>query len=288
MKKLFLSILTVLIIVALFGGSIYAIWRIYKHQSLPEPPKSTVSEEELAAKRKEKQEVLIETIKEIFAQDSPSTVFSLGVYDLNHKEYFGYNDTNPQHAASVSKVLTAVMLLDKVDKGEIKLSDPLGAYNVAFQLQEMINISNPDSWDLIDAKLGVDQQTAFAKERLGLAGVDMRNNLIAVKDLTSLLAMLAQGKVLSETSRNRLFSYMQKTESEDFFSPAFFKENLTFYHKTGKYLGEGHDAAIVKHKKNPFVLVVFSDNETSPDLVTRGAVLTKVAQTTLEYFDELK
>jgi len=180
------------------------------------------------------------------------------------------------------------MLLDKVDKGEIKLSDQMGAYNVEFQLEKLINISNEPSWALIDEKLGVDTQTVFAKERLGLTGVDMKNNLMTVKDVTTLLTMLAQGKVLSESSRAKLFSYIQKTESEDLFSPALFKANVTFYHKTGKYLGEGHDAAIVKHRKNPFVLVAFSDNNTSPDLIARGKTLTKVAETVLEYFNEIK
>ena len=288
MKKILLTIFILAILVVAIGGTAFLIWRSIKQKPLPEEPTSKIGEEELKAKRKEKQEVLVETIKTIFAQESASTAFSLGVYDLNRKEYFGYNDTNPQHAASVSKVLTGVMLLDKVDKGEIKLSDQMGAYNVEFQLEKLINISNEPSWALIDEKLGIEPQNIFAKERLGLSSVDMNNNLMSVKDVTTLLTMLAQKKILSESSRTRLFSYMQKTESEDLFSPAFFKNNVTFYHKTGKYLGEGHDAAIVKHKKNPFVLVVFSDNNTNPDLITRGAALTKVAQTVLEYFDEVK
>jgi beta-lactamase class A len=288
MKKILLTIFILAILVVAISGTAFLAWHTFKQKPLPEAPKSSVNEEELKAKRKEKQEVLIETIKEIFNQESPDTSFSLGVYDLNRKEYFGYNDTNPQHAASVSKVLTGVMLLDKVDKGEIKLSDQMGAYNVEFQLEKLINISNEPSWALIDEKLGIEPQNVFAKERLGLSSVDMNNNLMSVKDVTTLLTMLAQKKILSESSRTRLFSYMQKTESEDLFSPAFTKNNVTFYHKTGKYLGEGHDAAIVKHKKNPFVLVVFSDNNTNPDLITRGAALTKVAQTVLEYFDEVK
>src|SRR4030042_3320860 len=169
MKKILLTIFIFVIIAAAIGGTAFLVWRSIKQKPLPEEPTSKVNEEELKAKRKEKQEVLIETIKTIFAQESPSTTFSLGVYDLNHKEYFGYNDTNPQHAASVSKVLTGVMLLDKVDKGEIKLSDPLGAYNVEFQLEKLINISNEPSWALVDEKLGIEPQSAFAKERLGLS-----------------------------------------------------------------------------------------------------------------------
>jgi len=287
-KKILLLLFIALIFIILIGGSIFAIWRIYKHKPLPPPPSKGISEEEKKAERAEKQKALVENIKDLFAIESPGTAFSLGIYDLNNKEYFGYEDTSGQHAASVSKVLTAVVLLDKVDKGEIKLSDPMGAYNIGFQLEKMINISNQPSWDHIDAKLGIDQQTVFAKERLGLSGVDMRNNLMAVKDVTLLLAKLASGEILSETSRGRLFSYMQNTESEDFFSPAFKEAKVPFYHKTGKYLGEGHDVAIVKHKKNPFVLVIFSNNSTNPNLITRGEVMTKTAALVLEFFDKMQ
>ena len=166
MKKILLYLLILSVFIVLIGGSVFAIWRIYKHKTLPAPPSKGISEEEKKAARAEGQKALVENIKDLFAIESPGTAFSLGVYDLNNKEYFGYEDTAAQHAASVSKVLTAVILLDKVDKGEIKLSDPMGAYNVEFQLEKMVNISNPDSWDLIDAKLGVDQQSVFAKEKL--------------------------------------------------------------------------------------------------------------------------
>ncbi len=247
------------------------------------PDKSQVS----AAARKEKQTALLEEISQIFQQISPGSSYSLGVYDVKNNEYFGFNDTVSLHAASVSKVLTATMLLDKVEKGEMALSDPMGAYNVEFQLEKMINISNQDSWDLIDEALGKKPQDEFAVNTLGMSSaVNMIDNKMAVKDVSILLTKLAEGQVLSESSRQRLFGYMQKTESEDFFSPAFVEAALPFYHKTGKYLGEGHDAAIVLGK-NPFVLVLFTENNTSPDLLSRGEVMRSVARSVATYFQSL-
>ena len=91
---------------------------------------------------------------------------------------------------------------------------------------------------------------------------------------------------MTAANRGKLFSYMQKTESEDFFSPAFKQADVVFYHKTGKYLGEGHDAAIVMHTENPFILVVFTNNTASINLISRGPLMTKVATVVLDYFDQ--
>ncbi len=46
-------------------------------------------------------------------------------------------------------------------------------------------------------------------------------------------------------------------------------------------------AAIVQHPTNPFVLVVFSNNNTSPNLIGRGSVMIKIADMVYEYFDGL-
>jgi beta-lactamase class A len=286
MKKVVLILAVLLILAGLAAGGYFAYQALTSSKEPEAPPSPT--EEELKAQRVEKQKLLIETIQEIWKIESPTTGFSIGIYDLKHEEYFGYNDTAPQHAASVSKVLTGVVLLDRVDKGQMSLADPLGAYNVEFQLEKMINISNEPSWDLIDAKLGIAPQNEFAKS-IGLTTVDLNANVMSVKDMTTLLKMLAKGEVLSEASRERLLTYMQNTESEDYFSPAFklSETQPAFYHKTGKYLGEGHDAAIVELENNPFVLVVFSNNNTSPSLIARGSVMQKTAETVLEFFEDL-
>jgi beta-lactamase class A len=287
MKK-YLPITLVIIVALVIIGSIgFLAWRFFQGRTT-QPPQKIATKQDLTKQRAQKQEVLIETAKELFASESSGTSFSLAIYDLKNGDYFGYNDEKAQHAASVSKVLTAVYVFDQIEKGKASLADPMGAYNIEFQLEKMINISNSESWEFIDERFKPKNQNKFAKS-IDLTATDIRvgKNLMSPKDVAILLKKVAKEEILSDDSRLKLFSYMQKTESEDYFSPAFKLEGVTFYHKTGKYEGEGHDAAIVEHDSNPFVLVVFTNNNTNTDLISRGTIMTKVASLVYDYFDEL-
>lgn len=293
MKKVLLTLVVLFLIGALLAGIGFFGYRFYKNRNSQVPGISKEQSEqksqaEKKKERKEKQEVLIEIIKEVFIAQSPGTSISLAVHDLKNNEYFGLNDTEIQHAASVSKILTSIYVFAQVEKGKTTLNEPMGAYVIETQIQYLINQSSQDSWDLLDAKFKPEDQNAYAKT-LGLTGTDVRRgkNLMSARDLSILLQKLADGEILTQNHRNKLFSYMQKTESEDFFSPAFKLQGVSFYHKTGKYLGEGHDAAIVNHQTNPFVLVLFTNNNTNTNLIGRGVIMTKIAQTVYEYFDSL-
>lgn len=293
MKKVLLTLVVIALVGALLAGVGFFGYRLFQNRNVQVPGinKEQAEQKSQAEKKKErkaKQEVLVETIKEVFAAESPGTSISLAIHDLKNNEYFGLNDTEIQHAASVSKILTATYAFAQVEKGKTTLNEPMGAYVIETQIQYLINQSSQDSWDLLDAKFKPDDQNVYAKS-LGLPSTDVRRgkNLMSAKDVSILLQKLADGEVLTQTHRDKLFSYMKKTESEDFFSPAFKLQNVSFYHKTGKYLGEGHDAAIVNHQTNPFVLVLFTNNNTNTNLIGRGVIMTKIAQIVYEYFDSL-
>ena len=223
----------------------------------------------------------------LFQQEAPGTTYGLAVYDLNNDEYFGSSDKKAQHAASVSKVLTSVYTYKQAEDGAIDLADSLGAYNVETQIKFLVNQSSQDSWDLIDELVGRETQNKYAK-KIGLKSVDLRlgKNLMSPKDATMLLVKLVKGELISDTNRDKLFSYMQNTESEDYFSPGF-PQGTIFYHKTGKYLGEGHDNAYVYHEKNPFVLTVFSVDNVNQGSLGRGKIMTLLATEVYNYFDSL-
>ena len=286
MKQKLPVVVIIILILILAGLLIYAGYFLIKKRGVPEPPSqsSKLSEEERVARR----EALLETIQEITKGESAGTEFSVGIYDLKRDEYFGYNDEKAQHAASVSKVLTAVYIYDLAEKGKVNLGEPMGLYNIETQIQFLINQSSPDSWDLLDTRFKPEDQTTFAK-KIGLTASNIRlgKNLMSVKDVTLLFKKLAQGELLSESSRTKLFSYMQNTETEVYFSPSFKRADVKFYHKTGQIGGEAHDAAIVEYKPNPFVLVVFSNNNVSPNITGRGKIMELTAQTVLEYFSQI-
>ncbi|MDP2720644.1 MAG: serine hydrolase [bacterium] len=286
MKK-FLPVAILIIVIAVFLAGIgFFAWRFFSSR-IKTPPQKGITNQSTTQKRAEKQEALLETIKDISSAISPSTSVSVAIYDLKTNEYFGFDDTKTQHAASISKILTAVYAYDQAEKGNIKLTDPMGAYDVETQIQFLINQSSVDSWELLDQRFTAVEQNKYAAS-IGLAATDLTigKNLMSPKDVAVLLKKLAKGEILTDVNRSKLLSYMQKTESEDFFPPAFKEQGALFYHKAGKHLGEGHDTAIVKLTNNPFILVVFSNNTASSGLLGRGPLLTKIAGMVFEYFDE--
>lgn len=293
MKKLLKPALITLAVSIVIAGISFAGYKFFQSRSSSIP--GTTSEEakkqseaEAKKEREQKQAVLLDTIQELFTLESPGSTYSIAIYDLKNDEYFGVNDTEPQHAASVSKVLTATYVLHQVMEGEATLAEPLGAYNVEFQLEKTVNQSDPETWALLDERFKPEDQNVYAKD-IGLKNTDVRlgKNLMSPEDAAILLKKLAENEILSEVYINKLLSYMQNTESENFFSPTFKLNSLNFYHKTGKYQGEAHDAAIVEHKENPFVLVVFTVNNSNLDPNTRAPIMQKVSSTVLDYFDSL-
>lgn len=279
MLKVNIWFLTTIILILILGGFLFKNYR-QKDQSTnsntkteqttptPKPPK--ISQEEL-----------ISQIKNITAK-SPDTEFSISIIDLSSNIQFGINDDISQHAASVSKVLTAAYLLKQTEEGKYKLSDPLGAYNIEFQLKQMVNQSNNNSWDLIDNLVGFTAQEQYAHS-IGLTSVDIGNNKMSSKDAASLLSKIYKGEILNEQSKKRLFSYMQNTETENLISPAIPKD-VTFYHKTGLFEGEVHDAVIVDLTSYPYVISVFSVNTLVPNYESRGKIMQEIAIAVHNYF----
>ncbi len=289
MKKLLPLVAIIIILGAIVAGGYFAFKAIREEGSTV--VFENLSDEEQKAKeskeRKDQQDLLLEKLKVLFEQKSAGTSYYIAIYDLTNEEPFGLDDTKPQHAASVSKVLTAVYTYHLAEEGKIKLSDPLGAYNVESQIMFLVNQSSQDSWDLIDDLVGRKSQNTYAKS-IGLKSIDLRKgvNKMSPRDATMLLVKLAKKELISEQNRNKLFSYMQNTESEDLLSLGFPKGTI-FYHKTGKYLGEAHDSAYVKHERNPFVLTIFSENNTSQGAAGRGKIMSLVALEVYNYFDSL-
>ena len=211
--------------------------------------------------------------------------FAVSIYDINNQESFGLNETNTFHAASVMKVLVATAALEEVEKGKYKLNSPLGNNTLQYQLQQMINQSNNYSWDSFNNLLGFkrEQETAV---KLNLTGVNVFQNQMTTKGASELLLKLYRGEVLTTAHRDLLFSFMQKTETENRISPSI-PEGVTFYHKTGSFVGGIHDAAVVINPKNPFILVIFTNDVSGLPESQRLATMQKSASATYTYFSSI-
>lgn len=211
--------------------------------------------------------------------------FAISIYDIGNNESFGLNETVSFHAASVMKVLVATAALEEVEKGKYKLNSPLGNSTFQYQLQQMINQSNNYSWDYFNNLLGFKREQETA-DRLSLTGVNVFQNHMTTKGVRELLLKLYRGELLTREHRDLLFSYMQKTETENRISPAI-PEGVTFYHKTGSFGGGIHDAAVVINPKNPFILVIFTNDVSGLPESQRLAAMQKSASAAYNYFSSI-
>lgn len=238
--------------------------------------------EQKKQERKIKQEQLL---AEIEAKLKINQEFGVSIYDINNNEAFGLNDTKSFHAASVMKTLVATAAYEEVEAGKYKLTTPLGSSTYQYQIQQMINQSNNVSWDLFNNLLGFkrEQQTA---DRLGLTGVVVMGNQMTTKGVSELLLKLYKGEVLTQAHRDQFFSFMQNTETENRISPSI-PSGVTFYHKTGTFEGGLHDAAIIIHPKNPFILVVFTKDLQGTPHATRFSSIQQATTSIYNYFSSI-
>ncbi len=211
--------------------------------------------------------------------------FAVSVYDINNNESFGVNETQAFHSASVTKLLVATTALVDVEKGKYKLNQPAAGYTFVWQLEQMINQSNNNSWDYFNNLLGFKREQQEA-DSLSLPGVDIFQTHMTTQGVAQLLLKLYKGDVLTTEHRDLLFGFMQNTETENRITTGIPK-GVNFYHKTGTFNGEIHDAAIVINPKNPFVLVIFTDDGTGLNWDTRFASFKKTTQAVYEYFSNI-
>lgn len=222
---------------------------------------------------------MVNAIKQLIASDTTDRV-GVAIENINTGEVTTYGDTAPFEAASTEKVLSAIVYYHLVEKGVVSLEDTLGDYSADYQIKEMINISDNDSWNLVNEAVGGnDELAAYAK----LIGVNYNadDNTISPNDMATLLGKLYSGKLLNAEHTQELLSYMQNTNDESMI-PSVMPSNVTVYHKYGdltNFDDNGnsvlHDAAIVVNGQQAYALVVYTSGGGAAD--ARSALIQKIA-----------
>ena len=217
---------------------------------------------------------------------NPDITFGLAVIPLKPTDgspvYINANA--PFFAASIGKLVAATDYLHGVEQGTYNLNDMLGIYSSSFQLQQLINQSNNDSWGLFNDLLTLPGEQKYA-ESIGLTAYKADQNEISVKDAATILTKLYQGGLLNPDDTKLLLSYMQNTEEERFI-PAAFTSTQNLYHKIGLYETYAHDAALVENPTHPYVLVIFSDGQGIQDYPARAAMFGKLTKAVTTVFGE--
>lgn len=188
------------------------------------------------------------------------------------------NETHTFTAASTTKMITACFFLHEVEEGNRTMGDQVGPYTADFQLQQLINQSNNDSWIAFMDLLGRDNEQAYARQ-IGLNSFNLADNTIDTDDLATLLQKLWQGNLLNKQDTNLMLSLMQNTIEEQWIPPALAPGD-TVYHKYGVLDDKTHDAAIIQHNGRNYVLVIMTDGNGDQDEGERETLFHELVKAT--------
>lgn len=186
---------------------------------------------------------------------------NLGISYINLKtgQHLDVNGNQAFAAASTTKLLAAILFLSQVQNGTYSLDQDLGATDANYQLQQMINQSNNDSWDLFNNLLTSQGEQNYAIS-LGLQSYQWNGNLFSANDMATLLSKLYKDELLNKHYTDLLLSYMRDT-NEDSLVPDALPEGPTIYHKYGEFEDNVHDGALIDDGKHLYVLVIFTNGK---------------------------
>ena len=176
-------------------------------------------------------------------------------------------------AASTAKVLAAEAYYHLAESGEVSLDDPLGDYTAGFQLKEMIQQSDNDSWSLVMDAVGHSALEDYAAS----VGVDydVESNTLTPAGMARVLAGLYSGELLDAEDTAQLLSYMQDTNNETLI-PAAVPAAVTVFHKYGLLGGELHDAAILEEYGDAYAFVVYTEGEDLTSVPERTEIIHRI------------
>ncbi len=207
--------------------------------------------------------------------------YQIGVALVDLSQGAGSGDVNEYGvrdkfvAASTAKVLAAAAYYHLVETGAATLDDPLGSYTAGFQLQEMIQQSDNDSWSLIMNAVGHEELTEYAAS-LGVS-YDPKTNTLTPAEMASIVSRLYSGTLLNAANTSQLLSYMQDTNYETLI-PAAVPAGITVFHKYGLLGGELHDAAILTQGNAAYALVIYTKGQDLSDVPERTEVIHQLTQ----------
>jgi beta-lactamase class A len=179
-------------------------------------------------------------------------------------------------AASTAKVLAAAAYYHLVETGQASLNDPLGSYTSGFQLREMIQQSDNDSWSLIMNAVGHEELTEYAAS-LGVS-YDPKVNTLTPAEMATIVSGVYSGALLNAGDTAQLLSYMQDTNYETLI-PAAVPEGITVFHKYGLLGGELHDASVLAQGNTAYALVIYTKGQGLSDDTERTEVIHQLTQT---------
>ncbi|KRN99876.1 serine hydrolase [Companilactobacillus kimchiensis] len=221
-------------------------------------------------------------------------------YNLNDHVSSGMSENTKIRAASDIKLFIMAVAFQKIDDGDLSLSDrytltdddKVGGTGIVQSMQSgtsltykdlinyMITQSDNTAANIITDKVGGLSAVNEEITKLDLNHTDMqrklmdqdaldegRDNYSTAKDLGTFLTKLYQHNVVSKKYDNQMLDIMANDSNHTKLPSRINTDVVTVYNKTGEYdkYGVQNDAAIFKRGKKAFVIVVMSENGKTDD-----------------------
>lgn len=190
-----------------------------------------------------------------------------------------YGDQSAFMAASTAKILTAAAYYRLVETGKASLDEQVGDYSAAFQLRDMINHSNNDSWLHLMERVGYRALTEYAAS-IGVT-YDPEENSLTPADMARVLAKLHSGELLNPRDTRELLGYMQETNDEELI-PAALEPGITVFHKYGQLGGLLHDAALLTSGGTAYAVVIYTESADATDERGRVEIIHNLTRTLVD------
>ncbi|APB32351.1 beta-lactamase [Gloeomargarita lithophora Alchichica-D10] len=193
-------------------------------------------------------------------QRNPKVTATLYAVDLDSGEYLDMGGTKTVPAASTIKLPLLLALFQDLDQGKVRLDERLtmtkplvasGSGDMQFQpvgttftlldtATRMIVISDNTATNMILERLGGKEVVNQRFQEWGLQTTAVRNllpdlkgtNTTSAADLVHTLALIAQGELLSQRSRDWVLHILRSTENRSLL-PAGLGKGAVIGHKTG-------------------------------------------------------
>jgi len=192
------------------------------------------------------------------------------VIDISNGASASVNPDQQFVSASLFKLFVAYGIYQKVDGGEISLSDTINSYGTTRTIDECLDIMITLSDNNCGYSLGTLYGATKLDEKLASEGysgtvlnnADKNGNLsgdkqTTARDVSVLLAKLYRGELLSADSTSRFLTYLKANEINNRL-PIGLPAGTVIAHKTGDLYGYVHDAGIIYGAKKDVIVVLLS------------------------------
>ena len=200
----------------------------------------------------------------------PQYQLGVALIDMSDGVIHTYGVQGKFVAASTAKILAAAAYYHYAERGLLSLTAPMGGHTAVYQIHQMIQQSNNQSWALILGAIGNQRIHDYAAA-LGISYYRTLNELSPAETAT-LLYLLYTGRLISTAHANQLLSYMQHTNYETLI-PAAVPPSITVFHKYGLLNGYLHDASILVQGGRSYAFVVYTLGGSAADIPARTGVI---------------